>query len=61
MTHRDPEAERLPLDVRRTRSRPYEIAVLLACLVLAVAFGTWRRHHPAAALTAPVPQVEMAR
>jgi hypothetical protein len=54
MTHREPEHDRPPPWVRRSRSRPYEIAVLLICIVLAVSVGLHRklgREPPAAAET----------
>jgi hypothetical protein len=48
MTHREPEHDRPPLWVRRSRSRPYEVAVLLILVVLAVSVGLHRRlGHPA--------------
>jgi hypothetical protein len=43
MTHREPERDRPALWVRRSRSRPYEIAVLLICVVLVVSVGLHRK------------------
>ena len=58
MTHREPERDRPPLWVRRSRSRPYEIAVLLICVVLAVSVGLHRRlgHEVQPAAAAGWPQ-----
>ena len=58
MTHRDPEAEQIPVDIRRAHSRPYEIAALLACTALAVALGLHRRAE--APPREPPPMVEPA-
>lgn len=52
MTHRDPDNEYLVRWMRRGRSRPYEVAVLLILVVLVVSAGVHRKLGHA---TAPPP------
>jgi hypothetical protein len=53
MTHREPEQDRPALWVRRSRSRPYEIAVLLICVVIVVSLGLRRKVEREAAAPPP--------
>ena len=54
--HREPETDRPPAWARRGRVRPYEIAIVLICVVVSVALGLHRKAERAGAPPVAVAQ-----